>query len=63
MKLKVENLNTYFGENQILKNINMEVPKNSVTALIDPSGCGKSICIRFIWWATTKIMYSSYNSN
>ena len=28
MKIKVENLNTYFGEAHILKDLNMEVPKN-----------------------------------
>ena len=48
MKITVENLNTYFGEAHILKDINMEVPKNSVTALIGPSGCGKSTFIRTI---------------
>lgn len=48
MKLKVENLNAYFGEAHILKDINMEIPENSVTALIGPSGCGKSTFIRTI---------------
>lgn len=48
MKIKVENLNTYFGDAQILKDVNMEIPENSVTALIGPSGCGKSTFIRTI---------------
>lgn len=42
----VEDLNVYFGDSQILKNINIEIPKNTVTALIGPSGCGKSTFIR-----------------
>ncbi len=48
MKLKVKDLNTFFGEDQILKNVNMDIPENSVTALIGPSGCGKSTFIRTI---------------
>ncbi|MCF0226908.1 MAG: ATP-binding cassette domain-containing protein, partial [Methanobrevibacter sp.] len=48
MKLEVNNLNTYFGEDHILKDVNMEIPKNTVTALIGPSGCGKSTFIRTI---------------
>ena len=48
MKLEVRNLNTFFEDTQILKNVNMDVPKNSVTALIGPSGCGKSTFIRTI---------------
>lgn len=48
MKLEIKDLNTYFGDTQILKNINMEIPENSVTALIGPSGCGKSTFIRTI---------------
>lgn len=37
MKLEVRNLNTFFEDTQILKNVNMDVPENSVTALIGPS--------------------------
>ena len=48
MKLEVRNLNTFFEDTQILKNVNMDVPKNSVTALIGPSGCGKSTFIRTV---------------
>ncbi|MGN0177287.1 MAG: phosphate ABC transporter ATP-binding protein PstB [Methanobrevibacter sp.] len=45
-RIRVENLNTYFGDTQILKNINVAFPKNSITALIGPSGCGKSTFLR-----------------
>jgi len=44
--IEVEDLNVYFGDTHILKNINIEIPKNAVTALIGPSGCGKSTFIR-----------------
>jgi phosphate transport system ATP-binding protein len=46
IKLRAENLNLYFGQKQILKNINIEFPKNQVTSLIGPSGCGKSTLLR-----------------
>jgi phosphate transport system ATP-binding protein len=45
-KIKVENLNFYYGTVQALKNINLKVNKNEITALIGPSGCGKSTFIR-----------------
>lgn len=44
--IEVEDLNVYFDELQILKNINIKIPKNAVTSLIGPSGCGKSTFIR-----------------
>lgn len=44
----VEDLNVYFGDNHILKDINIKIPKNTVTALIGPSGCGKSTFIRTV---------------
>ena len=48
MKINVSNFTAGFGDNQILKNINMAVKKNSVTSLIGPSGCGKSTFLRSI---------------
>ena len=44
--LKVSNLDLYYGEKQALKNINMSIPRNRVTAFIGPSGCGKSTLLR-----------------
>lgn len=46
IKLSAKNLNLYFGKKQILKNINIDFPKNQVTSLIGPSGCGKSTLLR-----------------
>ena len=45
-RIEVENLNVYFDDAHILKDINIKIPKNTVTALIGPSGCGKSTFIR-----------------
>lgn len=45
-RIEVENLNVYFGESQILKNVSLNIRKNTVTSLIGPSGCGKSTFIR-----------------
>ena len=42
IKVKVENLNLYYGENHALKDVNMDIQENAVTAFIGPSGCGKS---------------------
>jgi phosphate transport system ATP-binding protein len=46
IKLSAHNFNMYFGKKQILKNINIDFPKNQVTSLIGPSGCGKSTLLR-----------------
>lgn len=43
---KIRNLNLYYGDFQAIKSIDMDIPKNKVTALIGPSGCGKSTFIR-----------------
>ncbi len=44
--LEVKDLNLYYGEKQALKNINMQIPKQRVSAFIGPSGCGKSTLLR-----------------
>jgi len=46
IKVKVENLNLYYGENHALKDVNMDIQENAVTAFIGPSGCGKSTFLR-----------------
>ncbi|OBW92939.1 phosphate ABC transporter ATP-binding protein [Gallibacterium genomosp. 3] len=45
-KLTINNLNFYYGDFHALKNINMQIAKNKVTAFIGPSGCGKSTLLR-----------------
>lgn len=46
IKIKVKNLNFYYGSKQALFDISMDIPENKVTALIGPSGCGKSTFLR-----------------
>ena len=44
--LQVPGLNLFYGEKQALHNVQMNIPKNRVTAFIGPSGCGKSTLLR-----------------
>ena len=53
--LEVRNLNFFYGAFQGLKNINLDIQKNTVTAFIGPSGCGKSTLLR-----TLNRMYDLY---
>lgn len=46
IKVKVENLNLYYGENHAIKDVNMDIQENAVTAFIGPSGCGKSTFLK-----------------
>ncbi|MFT9497367.1 phosphate ABC transporter ATP-binding protein PstB [Anaerosolibacter sp.] len=45
-KIKVNDLNLFYGDFQALIDINLDIMENKVTALIGPSGCGKSTFIR-----------------
>ena len=45
-EITTRNLNLWYGENQALKDISIDIPKNSITAFIGPSGCGKSTFLR-----------------
>jgi len=42
----IRNLNTSFGENPILDNVNLEIPERTITAIMGPSGCGKSTLLK-----------------
>ena len=46
IKIHVNDLNLYYGNDQALKNINLTIPEKRVTAFIGPSGCGKSTLLR-----------------
>ncbi len=46
IKVSVRDLNLYYGENHALKNVNMDIRENSITAFIGPSGCGKSTFLK-----------------
>ncbi len=47
-KIKIENLDLYYGDFHALKNINLKVPEHKITAFIGPSGCGKSTLLKSI---------------
>jgi phosphate transport system ATP-binding protein len=46
--IRSENFNAYFGANHVVKNVNMEIPKNQVISVMGPSGCGKTTFLRGI---------------
>jgi phosphate transport system ATP-binding protein len=54
-KIRVRKLNFFYGKFQGLKNIDLDVAQNKVTAFIGPSGCGKSTLLR-----TFNRMYDLY---
>lgn len=45
-KIEVSHLDLYYGENHALKDINMKLYGNCITAFIGPSGCGKSTYLK-----------------
>ena len=47
-KFNVKDLNLHYGDFHALKNINMKIPANRITAFIGPSGCGKSTFLKTI---------------
>lgn len=44
--IQVRNLNVFYGPNQALKGINLEIPKNQITVIMGPSGCGKTTLLK-----------------
>jgi len=54
-KIRVKNLSFYYGKFRALKDVNLEIAENKVTAFIGPSGCGKSTLLR-----TFNRMYELY---
>ena len=53
--IEIRNLNFFYGTFKGLKNVNLDIAENKVTAFIGPSGCGKSTLLR-----TLNRMYSLY---
>ena len=45
-KMTIHDMNLFYGDFQALKNINLDIPENRITAFIGPSGCGKSTLIK-----------------
>ena len=45
-KINISNMDLYYGDFHALKDINLDIPKNEITAFIGPSGCGKSTLLK-----------------
>ncbi len=45
-KMRISNLDFFYGDNQVLFDVSLDVEEKMVTALIGPSGCGKSTFLR-----------------
>lgn len=45
-KILVDKLNLYYGKNQALKDVSMQIKEKAITAFIGPSGCGKSTFLK-----------------
>ena len=46
MKFSIKNLDLYYGTFHALKDVNLDIPENQITAFIGPSGCGKSTLLK-----------------
>jgi len=44
--IEVQNLNAFYGNNQALKDINIQIPRKQVTVIMGPSGCGKTTLLK-----------------
>jgi phosphate transport system ATP-binding protein len=47
-RIRIRNLDFYYGANKALKGINLDLPEHRVTGMIGPSGCGKSTLLRVL---------------
>lgn len=45
-KMTIEHMNLHYGDFHALKNINLNIKENQITAFIGPSGCGKSTLLK-----------------
>jgi len=44
--IQVKNLNVYYGRQQAVKDVNIEIPKKQITVIMGPSGCGKTTLLK-----------------
>ena len=42
VKISTKNVDVFYGDNHAIKDVSVDILKNTVTAFIGPSGCGKS---------------------
>lgn len=47
-KISIKNLDLYYEDFKALKDVNLEIEANKITAFIGPSGCGKSTLLKSI---------------
>ena len=47
-KIEARHLNLYYGQKHALKDVNLDIKENKITAFIGPSGCGKSTLLKSI---------------
>jgi phosphate transport system ATP-binding protein len=45
-KIEIRDLNVYAGKTQILRDINIDIPRNKITVILGPSGCGKTTLLK-----------------
>jgi len=45
-KIQISDLNVYAGKTHILKDINIDIPRNKITVILGPSGCGKTTLLK-----------------
>ena len=48
--LEIKNLKKSFGKNEVLKDISLKVDKGEVLCIIGPSGSGKRVLFRSVWF-------------
>ena len=46
--IKIEKVNTWYGDKHVLQDVSLDIPKNSIYAFIGPSGCGKTTMLKSI---------------
>ena len=44
--IEFQNINKFYGDNQVLKNVNLSIEEGQFVTLLGPSGCGKSTLLR-----------------
>ncbi len=44
--IETSELNVYYGQSHVIKNVNLQIPEKGIFALMGPSGCGKSTMLR-----------------
>jgi phosphate transport system ATP-binding protein len=44
--IQVRNLNVFYGKQQALKDVNIEIPRQQITVIMGPSGCGKTTLLK-----------------